>query len=55
MILKQALTTHGWDELELEKTLHIICKCLYFSVSHNFQFILQIHEVSRIVIACLSD
>lgn len=36
MILKQALTTHEWGELEMEKTLHIISKCLYFSVSHIF-------------------
>lgn len=35
-MVNQALTTHGWGELELEKTIHIICKCLYFSVSHTF-------------------
>lgn len=35
--LKQALTNHEWDELEMEKTIHIICKCLYFSVSHIFR------------------
>lgn len=34
--MKQALTTHEWGELEIEKTLHIISKCLYFSVSHIF-------------------
>jgi hypothetical protein len=34
-LIDKALTTHGWDELELEKTLHIICKCLYFSVKSH--------------------
>ncbi|KAG7582298.1 hypothetical protein ISN44_As08g019060 [Arabidopsis suecica] len=34
-LIDKALTTHEWDELELEKTLHIICKCLYFSVKSH--------------------
>ncbi|XP_023642078.1 uncharacterized protein LOC17893252 [Capsella rubella] len=32
---EKALTTKGLGELELEKTLHIICKCLYFSVKSH--------------------
>ncbi|CAE5967604.1 unnamed protein product [Arabidopsis arenosa] len=34
-LIDKALTTHGWDELELEKTIHSICKCLYFSVKSH--------------------
>ncbi|XP_010465777.1 PREDICTED: uncharacterized protein LOC104746078 isoform X1 [Camelina sativa] len=34
-LTEKALTTHGWGELELEKTLHIICKCIYFSVKSH--------------------
>ncbi|KFK39068.1 hypothetical protein AALP_AA3G196700 [Arabis alpina] len=34
-LIDKALTTHEWGELEMEKTLHIICKCLYFSVKSH--------------------
>ncbi|KAF2548202.1 hypothetical protein F2Q70_00023247 [Brassica cretica] len=34
-LVDKALTTHEWGELEMEKTLHIISKCLYFSVKSH--------------------
>uniref|UniRef100_A0A1J3IUD6 Importin beta-like SAD2-like protein n=1 Tax=Noccaea caerulescens TaxID=107243 RepID=A0A1J3IUD6_NOCCA len=34
-LIGKALTTHGYGELEMEKTLHIICKCLYCSVKSH--------------------
>ncbi|ESQ48194.1 hypothetical protein EUTSA_v10019950mg [Eutrema salsugineum] len=34
-LVDKALATHEWGELEMEKTLHIMCKCLYFSVKSH--------------------
>ncbi|CAN8270232.1 unnamed protein product [Cochlearia groenlandica] len=31
----KALSTHGCAEVEIEKSLHIICKCLYFSLKSH--------------------